>query len=141
MDIQFCLHPHAVGVYIASYMCKGNKYLSQVMSKMSKTFEKSPHTLSHGLHVMGAAILNAQEISSIEACYILLGSPLRFASRSFLFVNTSHPTRRVLLLKKREELSELDLASTDIFHPYAMIRNYENRPKTLAHECLADFAA
>jgi hypothetical protein len=142
MDIQFTLHAHAVGVYIASYMCKGNKYASNVLRQMFKAMNKSTKKFGTALHEVGNAMLNAQEVSAPEACYIMLGLPLRFSSRSFLFINTSHKKDRVHMLKPKKILESQE-DKDDIFFSYALLERYCKRPRTAVFDdmCLADFAS
>ena len=66
--------------------------------------------------------------------------PLRRASRSFTFVNTSPPEERPILLKSLDILKELPDDCEDI-HCTNTIMRYAQRPSSLENLCCSDFAA
>ena len=57
-----------------------------------------------------------------------------------MFVNTGLPQERLRIAKCQQELEELDDDSTDIFKSN-IIERYSDRPYTVEHLCLAEFAA
>jgi hypothetical protein len=142
MDIQYCLDPYAVATYVASYMCKGNKVMSTMFHRMKEDLKRFPDkTTNGGLRSLAHLMVKHREVGVQEACFLLLGMPFRFASRSAAFVNTSFPENRVVMLKTREELSHLPEGSTDVYQPYALVKDYVSRPPELDSMCLADFAS
>ena len=140
MDIQFCLHPHAVGNYIANYMCKGNKALSKVLHDTIRSLQTQSETLGSALKLMANDLLRKQEISIQEAVFHILSLPLRFSSRGCTFINTNTPDKRVVILKHAKEIEQLS-EGEEVFHRNAWIQHYESRHFSLEHLCLADFAA
>ena len=56
---------------------------------------------------IGNKFLNSVEISAQEAVYVVLQLPMRKASRSAVFINTSPPAERVELLKPLSEIENL----------------------------------
>lgn len=57
-----------------------------------------------------------------------------------LFVSTGLPHERLRIAKSQQELEELDDDSTDIYKSN-IIERYSDRPHSLDHLCLAEFAA
>lgn len=107
MDIQFCLHPHAVGTYIASYMCKGNKHLTRTLAVLMKKLETDKVNMSLALRTIANSFVRLQELSAQEIVFLLLGLPFRFSSRSVLFVNTSTPEKRIVMLKTQKTVRQI----------------------------------
>lgn len=69
-----------------------------------------------------------------------LAMPLSKCSRSVVFINTSHPDKRVAVTKSKEELKKLPPDSTEIFTK-SQLDHYVVRPVELENFTLADFAA
>ena len=142
MDIQYCLHPYSIAEYVSSYMCKGNRAMSRALRKMQEILEKNPNiTFGGGLRLIANALIKSREISVQEAVFIILGLPLRFASRSVKYVNTNFPENRLLMMKTQEEIEKLPSTSNEIFQPYALVTHYENRSIKDEDTCLADYAS
>ncbi|CAH0384822.1 unnamed protein product [Bemisia tabaci] len=66
--------------------------------------------------------------------------PLSWSSRDCIFVNTSHPDKRVAVTKSKRELKDLSDDSTDIFTT-TVLDHYIQRPDELEALCLAKFAS
>jgi hypothetical protein len=141
IDVQFCLNPYAVGMYIASYMCKGNKMMSSIFHKVKKDLEKNPATkYKSGLGKLGNVLFNYREVSAQEACFLLVSLPLRYGSRTVAFINTSFPENRIVRVKAGDVIATLG-ESESVYEEYAVVRDYQKRPPALEHVCLADFVA
>ena len=57
------------------------------------------------------------------------------------FIATGFPETRLVMIKTKQQLDELQEDSLDVFELNAFISRYENRPPCLNDLCLADFAA
>ena len=142
MDIQFCLHPYAIGNYIASYMCKGNKYISKTLDQLKRQMTNlQDQTMRSALVNISNTLLRSQEVSAQEAAFLLIGLPLRFASRTITFINTNKPEDRLVILKPKKEIQDASVTNSKVYTPYMTMQCYENRPKRLSNICLADFVS
>ena len=63
---------------------------------------------------IGNKFLNSVEISAQEAVYVVLQLPMRKASRSVIFINTSPPAERVELLKPLSQIENMEDDSEEI---------------------------
>ena len=140
MDIQYILDPYACAVYILSYITKGQRGMSKLLQNACEEVSSGNKDIKSKIRHIGNKFLNAVEISSQEAVYLVLQMPLRKSSREFQFINTSNPEERAFLLKPIEKLKELPDSSDDI-ECDNVIKRYQRRPKQLEKLCLADFVA
>jgi len=140
LDIQFILDPYACAVYILSYITKGQRGMSKLLRKASEEASSGNNDIINKVRHIGNKFLNAVEISTQEAVYLVLQMPLRGSSREFQFINTSNPEERTFLLKSMDRLQELPDSSEDI-ESDNLIKRYQRRPKQLEELCLADFVA
>lgn len=139
MDMQFVLDPYAAAMYVVSYMMKGQRGLSTIMQKTIEGCNERNASVLERIRQTGNAFMNAQEICAQEACYVLLGLPLKQSSRSTVFVNTNRRANRAFVLKSDAQLANLEEDSTEIAAT-SLVDRYMERPDWLHDICLADFA-
>ena len=140
MDIQFVLDVYACAVYIANYISKSQKGMSDLLRQACVEARKQNSTIKQQVRDIGSKFLNNVEISAQEAVYIILQLPMRKASRQIVFINTSPKDERVEILKPVSYINELDDDSEDIFAS-GLIKRYAKRPASLENLTLADWAA
>lgn len=92
--------------------------------------------------MVGNAFLNAHEMCAQEATTIATSMPLRHATRSFVFVPTSHD--RNAMLKSDEALEVMDDGDTNIFYK-GLVEHYVDRKtrcedESVKEACLAEYA-
>ena len=140
IDIQFVTNVYACAMYIASYVTKSQRGMSELLRKTAdEARENDRNDIRQQLRTVGNKFLNAVEISAQEACYILLQLSMRRSSRQVIFVNTSPPQDRVFLLKPQCILEQMD-DTDDNVEARSLIKRYEERPQDLENVSLADFA-
>lgn len=140
MDIQFILDPYACAVYIVSYISKGQRGMSNLLRHACEEARTSNSDIRQQVRRIGNKFLSHVEVGAQEAVYIVLQMPLRHSSRGITFVNTSPPEERVVLIKPRHVLEELQEDSTDI-ESGNIVTLYQQRPRALEGLCLADFVS
>ncbi|KAJ8017840.1 hypothetical protein HOLleu_44503 [Holothuria leucospilota] len=140
MDIQYVLDPYACAMYIVSYISKGQRGMSNLMQRATKEARDGNHDIKQRVRHIGNKFLNHVELSAQEAVYLVLQMSLRKATRQFVFINTSPPEDRTVLLKPLKFIQELPDDSTHV-ECMGLIKKYAARPKVLENYCLADFAA
>ena len=140
MDIQYIFDVYACARYIASYVTKGQRGMSELLRKACADVRGGNTDVRQQLRHISNKFLNAVEISAQEAAYILLQLPMRKSSRQVLFVNTNMPQDRVFLLKPQHVLDSMKDDDDDIMTA-GLIQHYERRPKSLEKVSLAEYAA
>lgn len=140
MDIQFILDPYACAVYIVSYISKVQRGMSNLLRHACEEARTSNSDIRQQVRRKGNKFLSHVEVGAQEVVYIVLQMPLRHSSRGITFVNTSPPEERVVLLKPRHVLEELQENSTDI-ESGNIVTLYQQRPRALEGLCLADFVS
>ena len=80
MDIQFILDVYACAVYIANYISKAQKGMSELLRQACTEARKANSTIKQQVRDIGSKFLNNVEISAQEAVYIVLQLPMRKAS-------------------------------------------------------------
>ena len=138
MDIQYVMDPYACVMYVASYIMKHEKSMSELLKTVSN--EVRTEELTTQLRRIGTAFLTHREISAQEAVYRLLSMPMKRLSRSVIFVDTTVKEKRIAVLKDRDALSRLGENDTDVFNK-SLIDKYQHRPHEVQSTCLAEFAA
>ena len=140
MDIQFVTNVFACAMYIASYVTKSQRGMSELLRKAADEAKLNDGSnIRQQLRATGNKFLNAVEISAQEACYILLQLCMRKSSREVIFVNTNLPEDRVFLLKPQSVIENMDDDDENV-ESRGLITRYEERPESLENVCLADFA-
>ena len=140
MDIQYILDPYACAAYIVSYISKGQRGLSNLLSQATKAARESSSDIKQQVRRIGNVFLSHVEIGAQEAVYLLLQMPLRRASRQITFLNTNSVDKRVTLIKSTPDLMALPKDSTSIEADNS-IKRYQRRPRSMEKYCLADFVA
>ncbi|XP_053403150.1 uncharacterized protein LOC123564956 [Mercenaria mercenaria] len=139
-DLQYVLDPWAVCVYIASYIMKSQRGMSQLLQTATEEAKRGNLKLCEKVRLIANKFLNHCEVSAQEAIYLLLQLPLTQSSRDVIFINTSPPEKRVEILRPMSQIEHLPNNSTDVTCS-GMIDKYQNRPKVLENVCLAEFAS
>ena len=140
MDIQFVTNVFACAMYIASYVTKSQRGMSELLRKAADEAKLNDGSnIRQQLRAVGNKFLNAVEISAQEACYILLQLCMRKSSRQVIFVNTNLTEDRVFLLKPQSVIENMDDDDENV-ESRGLITRYEERPDSLENVCLADFA-
>jgi len=140
IDVQFVLDAYSCAAYIVSYISKGQRGMSNLMYQAAKEAKENNLDLKQQLRAVGNKFLTHVEVGAQEAAYLILQMHLRQSSRKVLFINTTSPENRLVLIKSFTALEELSETSTDI-ESDNWIKRYRRRPKTLQGWCLADFVA
>ena len=141
MDLQYVVNAYAAANYVTNYMTKADRTTSMLMDSMLSTTALKPNVqVPDIIRAVGNAFINAQELGAQEVCYLLLGLPLKVASRQAKFIATNRKEHRVGVLRQTPELHALHAESTDVMAP-SPIDHYSARPNSMEHVCLADFIA
>ena len=140
MDLQYILDVYACASYIASYVTKSQRGMSELLRKACAEAKSGNQDFRQQVRTIGNKFLNAVEISAQEAVYICLGLPMRKSSRQVLFINTSPPDERVALLKPQNVIQNMKDDSEDIECSNLLTR-YSERPIKLTDMTLAEYAA
>lgn len=140
MDIQFVLNIYACARYVASYVTKSQRGISELLRKAASEVKHGNQTIKEQLKQVGGKFVNSVEMSAQEAAYIILGLPMKKASRVVRFVNTNLPQDRVFLVKAYSELSVMDDESEDIAQK-SILDNYEARSAEMEAVTLAEYVA
>lgn len=114
--------------------------MSRLLGKATEEIKNGNRDIANKVRHIGNKFLNAVEISSQEAAYLVLQMPFRRSTWEFQFINTSHPDERTFILKNLNKIRELQDNSHDI-ESDNLIKQYQRRLKQLENLCLADFAA
>lgn len=128
MDTQFILDPYACAVYIVSYISKGQRGMSNLLRHACEEARTSNSDIRQQVRRIENKFLSHVEVGAQEAVYIVLQMPLRHSSRGITFVNTSPPEERVVLIKPKHVLEELQEDSTDI-ESGNIVTLYQQRPR------------
>lgn len=113
MDLQFVCDPYACITYIASYVTKDERELSQMLKEAAKELKDAD--IKSRLQKIGSVYLSNREISAHEAAYRLLSIPLKRCSSKMVWIPTDLPDERIGILKPQSLLDELDDDDTDIY--------------------------
>ncbi|CAC5373553.1 unnamed protein product [Mytilus coruscus] len=84
--------------------------------------------------------LNAIEISAQEASYLSLQLPLKKSPRQVIFINTSPPDQRVVLLKPQNQLESMN-DDDDEIECKGLLSRYSEQPKSMENLSLAEFTS
>ena len=140
MDIQYVLDVYACAVYIANYISKSQKGMSELLRQACTEVREGNCNIKQQVRDIGSKFLNNVEISAQEAVYITLQLPMRKVSRQIIFINTSPPDERVEFLKPIEDIKEMDDDSEEICTT-GLLKRYCKHPPKLENLTLADWAA
>ena len=140
MDIQYVLDVYACAMYIVSYISKAQKGMSELLRKAVQEAKEGNTNIKQQVRDVGNKFLNSEEISAQEAVYVVLQLPMRKASRSVVFINTSLPAERVQFLKPLSETENLLDDCKEIQSSGPPKRHIEC-PECMQNITLADWAA
>ena len=88
IDIQYCLNPYSVIMYIISYITKSERNLSMLIKRaQDEARHDNPDAISE-LKLLGKVYLTHREISVMESVYRATGLKLKMCSREVTFVPT-----------------------------------------------------
>ena len=138
MDIQYVLNAYACVMYVASYIMKTEKSMSELLKRVAT--EARTDELKMQMRKVGSAFLTHREVSAQEAVYRILSLPMKQLSRSVVFVDTNPKHERIAVLKNSNALKDLADDDTNVFQK-SLINRYEHRPHELQSMSLAEFAA
>ena len=136
MDLQFVCNPYACIHYIISYVTKDEREMGQALKEVSKSYKDS--NIKHRMKEVASCFLNAREVSAQEAVYRVLGLPLHRSTFQTVFIQTDLPENRVVFLKPKSVLENLDEESEDVY-AQTMPQKYAHRPLILEQMTLAEF--
>ena len=140
MDIQYVLDVYACAMYIVSYISKAQKGMSELLRKAVEEAKEGNTNIKQQVRDIGNKFLNSVEISAQEAVYVVLQLPMRKASRSVIFINTSPPAERVELLKPLSEIENLSDDCEEI-QSGGLLKRYTEHSECMQNITLADWAA
>nr|XP_029725295.1 uncharacterized protein LOC115265171 [Aedes albopictus] len=139
VDLQLVVDEYAVASYIVDYVAKGEAGLSKGLKDLQTELDKGDRNLQDRLRCIMNKFLNGHVISTSEAVYHCLGTPITEFSRSAIFINTGRSDARVAFLKSSKQLQAMDPDSTDIVGK-DILTHYSER-NALDDVCLAEYAA
>ena len=140
IDIQFIIDVYACATYVAAYVTKSQRGISELLRQATEEVRAGNLNLKEQIRTVGNRFLNAVEISAQEAAYICLQLPMKQSSRQVVFINTGPPSERVTLLKSQAILETMEEDDDDIECSNDISR-YATRPSTMEHICLAEFVS
>ena len=114
--------------------------MSELLHKAVEEAKEGNTNIKQQVRDVGNKFLNSVEISAQEAVYVVLQLPMRKASRSVIFINTSPPAERVELLKPLSEIENLSDDCEEI-QSGGLLKRYAERPECMQNITLADWAA
>lgn len=140
MNIQKITDPYACVSYVASYMSKGQRGLSNLLQQACKEARSSESDIRQQVRRTGNQFLSHVEIGAQEAVYLILQMHLRKCSRSVVFIDKNSPEKRVALSKSFTDLQNLPKNSTNI-EADNVLKRYKRRPKKMNDCIYADFVS
>lgn len=141
MDLQFVIDVYACAVYTASYITKTQRGMSELFTAACKEANSGNKSIREQVRLISNKFLNAIEISAQEASYLSLQLPLKKSSRQVIFINTSPPDQRVVLLKPQNQLQSMNDDDDDEIECKGLLSRYPERPKSMENLSLAEFAS
>lgn len=139
-DIQLVLDVYACATYVASYLTKSQRGMSELLRNATEEAKIGDSDIRQQMKTVGNKFLNAVEISAQEAVYVCLQLHMKKSSRHVTFVNTSPPEQRVTLLKPRHLLDAMHEEDEEIECGNLLTR-YAQRPGSMDSVTLAEFAS
>ena len=138
MDLQPVTEAYQTAMYIASYIMKTAKGMSNLLKKVQS--EDYPNTAAY-MRNMGKTCINSSETCAQEAVYTILGLHLRRFSRAVEFIATQTSDARFKIAKSKKQLMELAEDDRDNIFSKGAVDRYGERPDDMKDLCLADFVA
>ena len=143
IDIQPVFDYFRCVAYMCAYFSKTESLCSESLHQAAKEVFKQNLNIKDSLKKLGATFLSAREVSAQECVYRCMPELwLRKMFPGTIFVSTDLPENRLKMIKKSQDLEQLDEHSTDIFQRN-LIDRYADRPYVgnVNNLCLAKFAA
>ena len=122
------------------HVTKAQCGMSELLRKACTEAKNGNKDIREQVRTIGNKCLNAVEISAQEAVYICLGLPMRKSSKQVIFINTSPPDERVVLLKPHSVIENMRDDCEDI-ECSNLISRYCERTEDLDDVTLAEYAA
>ena len=138
IDVQFVTNVYSCVMYLASYVCKPEKTLGDVLKAVSASSQHLGPRCA--MKNVAYKFLTHREVSAQEAVYRLMSLPLIKGSRQVLFVDTDLPDNRTRLFKPMNLISLLEDEDEDVFMK-CLIDRCKARPDSLNDMCFASFAS
>ena len=107
MDIQYVMDVYACAKYVASYITKSQRGISELLRKASEEARTGNQDIPQQLRMVSNKFLNSVELSAQEAVYICLQLPMKKSSRQVVFISTNLPEDCVFLLKPNHVLQTM----------------------------------
>jgi len=135
MDLSFILNEYACVAYILGYLTKNESGLSRLLHQIDIESAKYGRSTDDKMKLFSRALDNSREVSRPEVVYRMLGLHFCSSTRTHVFVQTGHRSKRDGLMKANlDELEDND----DPFHNN-IIDYYVHRPEDLENVTLAEF--
>jgi hypothetical protein len=139
---------YGIAAYVTSYACKGGHSGSrQELRQMQRELMSrlGPHNGTHSIRDLrtamlrvGFALCRERTVSVQEACLLLTGHHLAWASRTVVFVCARAPSRQSRQIRPARELERLPPSSRDVLRD-TMIQLYPLRPAWAENMTLYQF--
>ena len=142
-DLQFILDEYSCASYVVDYINKTNRGFSDLRRCLVDLQNEYPdQDYTELVKRVSLRVLDAVEMTTPEAAWVLLRQPMSQASRDCVFITTDVPNERMRTHKTQRQMDkeELTADSTDIWTS-DLITKYEQRPTEWQPLCLAEFAA
>ena len=135
MNLQYVTGMYGLLTYLASYPCKSERTMGQLLWK---AFKESSSYGVKGLRKAGSVYLKTREVLAYKAIAhaisaISLSSQL--SNIDVIYLPSGLKKNRMRMLKSQNELDKMELGDNNIYQ-VNIIDKYANRPDTW---CLADF--
>lgn len=143
MDLQYILEEYSCAAYVADYINKTNRGISNLHRKLLQMQDEHPEKdYAEILISIGIEVLNSVEMSAQEAAWFLLRLPMSKTSRNIEFITTSWPQDRLKVRKTKEQLDRemIEQDSGEIWRD-TIIEKYEKRPENMNTVSLIDFVS
>ena len=124
IDLQFVCNPYACIAYIAAYVTKDERELSQMLKNAAKEMQNAG--VKARLRKVANVYLTNREVRAQEAAYRVLNIPLKRCSLRMVWIPTDLPEDRIGMLKPPAALDELEDEDTDVFSK-GIVDKYQNR--------------
>ncbi|CAF4947110.1 unnamed protein product [Pieris macdunnoughi] len=116
LDIQFITEEYSCAQYVAEYVNKTNRGISNLQREIIKCMDEHPEfDVVEITRKLGVQMLNSVEIPNQEAAWYLQREPMSKSSSVIVYIRTMWPEERQKLKKTTKELVEMgiDDDSTD----------------------------
>lgn len=118
MDLQYILEEYSCAAYVADYVNKTDRGISNLHRKLIEMQDQNPENdYMNLLKSVGIEVLNSVEMTAQEAAWFLLRLPMSETNRKVQFIMKSWPQDRLKTKKTKEEMDEdeIDEESSDIW--------------------------